>query len=92
MTVSVRNVAEEDDQYSIDPHEQLRAMMLMGSKWKLVGCCHSHVHVDATPSALDVSLMIPDQLYFIHSVRDEVIRGWEMVGDDVREVVVHVAR
>jgi proteasome lid subunit RPN8/RPN11 len=92
--VGLRNAAASPSRYTIDPQEQLEAVLAIDDAGEaLWGIFHSHLRTPAEPSPTDVGLAFyPDALYLICSLAGElpVVQAWTIVGGEVAEVVVEV--
>jgi len=84
------NIAEPDNEYIVDPEDHMR---LVEEGKEIVGVVHSHVKADATPSGMDVEMMVPGYLYAICSVRHNEMRAWRKTHmGDVIEVPIVVEK
>ena len=76
--------------YTMDPQEQLRAMLDIEDRgWELGAIYHSHTRTRAYPSQTDQGLAFyPDALYIIVSLADETdpeVRAFRIVDGQVTE-------
>jgi len=65
--IPVTNTLNSPVRYQMDPHEQLRAfIMIEENRWELTAIYHSHPHGPDRPSKTDIEeSYYPDSVYFI---------------------------
>ena len=91
----VENVAHSPTVYEMNPAGQIAAFLeLEAQGWELSGIYHSHPAGPAVPSPTDIAkAYYPDSVYVIISPNARgawQMRGFEIDGEQVREVLVAV--
>lgn len=92
---AVTNAAQSPVSYTMDPLEQVRAMVAIEEAgWELLGIFHSHPQGPPAPSATDLAkAYYPDAAYIILSPDARggwQARGFNMVEGQVSEIAVRV--
>lgn len=63
---ATRNLAEESDQFEIDPAEQFQLIRrLRGTSREIIGCYHSHPNGRAEPSPRDLSGAVDEEFLWL---------------------------